>query len=249
MKYIKRFFLMIQFLTRIPIPLRFDATNEDYGKGLIFAPLVGLLIGAILYGVNLLFTPFMQLEARIAIVIASYVLITGGLHIDGLGDTFDGVFSNRPRDKMLEIMRDSRIGTFGLLAIVLVLFLDFWLLRDVVNKGFIYAVIMFPMSGRIGSILSSSISSYARKGEGLGKSFIEYCGAREFITGIVFYIIPCILIGGTTGGIIAAITIASAISTTVYFTNKLGGATGDVLGAVCELNQLSFLLFINFLVK
>lgn len=249
MKYIKRFFLMIQFLTRIPVPLRFEATNEDYGKGLIFAPLVGLVIGAILYGINLLFTPFLNIEARIAVVMASYVLITGGLHIDGLGDTFDGVFSNRPRDRMLEIMKDSRIGTFGLLAIVLVLFLDFWLLRDVVSKGFIYAVIMFPMAGRIGSILSSSISSYARKGDGLGKSFIEYCGAREFITGVIFYVIPCALIGGTIGGVISIITIATAITTTLYFTNKLGGATGDVLGAVCELNQLFFMLAINLIVR
>jgi cobalamin 5''-phosphate synthase/cobalamin synthase len=240
---------MIQFLTRIPVPFRFEATNEDYGKGLIFAPLVGLLIGALLYGINLIFQPFLQLEARIAVIIASYVIITGGLHIDGLGDTFDGVFSNRPREKMLEIMRDSRIGTFGLLAIVMVLFLDFWLMRDAVNKGFIYAILMFPMAGRIGSIVSASISSYARKGEGLGKSFIEYCGAKEFTMGVIFYVIPSVLIGGTIGGVISAITIVTAVAAILYFSNKLGGATGDVLGAVCELNQLFFLLFINFLIR
>lgn len=249
MKFIKRFFLMIQFLTRIPIPVRFDATNEDYGKGLIFAPIIGLLIGAVLLGVYKLFTPFLQIEGRVAIVIVFYILLTGGLHIDGLGDTFDGVFSNRPREKMLEIMRDSRIGTFGLLAIVMVLFLDFWLLRDVLDKGFIYAIIMFPMAGRIGSIISSSISSYARKGEGLGKSFIEYCGTKEFVLGIILYVTACVFVGGTVGGIISAITVATAILTTLYFTNKLGGATGDVLGAVCELNQLFFLIFINFIIR
>jgi len=240
---------MIQFLTRIPIPLKFDATNEDYGKGLIFAPIVGLIIGAILMGVYLLFAPFLQVGARVALVIAFYIVITGGLHLDGLGDTFDGVFSNRPRERILEIMRDSRIGTFALLAIITVLFLDFWFLKNLIDKGFVTAILLFPMAGRIGSIISSSISSYARKGEGLGKSFIEYCGAKEFVIGSVLYITTSLWVGGTIGSLLSVISIITAIATTLYFTNKLGGATGDVLGAVCELNQLFFLIFVNIILR
>jgi len=249
MKYIKRFFLMVQFLTRIPVPFRFNATNEDYGKGLIFAPIVGLIIGVILWGIYLFFTPFLQVEARVLMVIAVYIMLTGGLHLDGLGDTFDGVFSNRPREKMLEIMRDSRIGTFALLAIVTVLFLDYALLKNIIDKGFTTAILLFPMAGRVGSIVSSSISTYARKGEGLGKSFIEYCGVKEFILGIILYILASLWVGSTAGSILAVISIVTAIATTLYFTNKLGGATGDVLGAVCELNQLFFLIFANIVIR
>jgi adenosylcobinamide-GDP ribazoletransferase len=123
------------------------------------------------------------------------------------------------------------------------------MLKNVIDKGFTTAILLFPMAGRVGSIVSSSISSYARKGDGLGKSFIEYCGVKEFIAGILLYIVASLWIGSTVGSILAVISVVTAISTTLYFTTRLGGATGDVLGAVCELNQLFFLIFANIVIK
>lgn len=240
---IKRLVLMLQFFTRIPINLRLAASVEDYGRGLVFAPLVGIVIGAILgaiaFGLGYIFSRSMVA----AIVLVIYILVTGGLHLDGLGDTFDGLFSNRPKERILEIMRDSRVGTNAVLAIVSVLLLNFVALSEINSAYFLRVIILMPMAGRIGSLVSSSVSTYARKGEGLGKSFIDYCGRKELIWGLLIYIVISLLTLDYKMWIVLTIPPISAFFLIKGFSKKIDGATGDILGAVCELNQCVFLIF------
>jgi adenosylcobinamide-GDP ribazoletransferase len=242
MKSIKRLILMLQFFTRIPIRLRFSSDNEDFGKGLVFAPFVGIVIGSVLaaaaYGLLFIFPR----SVVAAIILVLYIVITGGLHLDGLGDTFDGIFSNRSKERILEIMRDSRVGTNAVLAIVSVLLLDYVTLSQVSNTYFLRIILLMPMAGRIGSLVSAAVSTYARSGEGLGKSFIDYCGKRELIWGLIIYIVICLLTFNYKLWIILLVPPISASITVKNFSSKIGGATGDVLGAVCELNQCIFLL-------
>lgn len=234
---------MLQFFTRIPIRLRIPANTEDYGKGLVFAPLVGFVIGSILgvFSYALLF--LFQKPLVAAIVIVLYIFLTGGLHLDGLGDTFDGIFSNRSKDRILEIMRDSRVGTNAVLAIVSVLLLNYAALCQVDSTYFLRIIMLMPMAGRIGSLISSAVSTYARRGEGLGKSFIDYCGKKELIFGLIIYIVISILTFDYKMWIVLALPPISAYLLIKAFTRKIDGATGDVLGAVCELNQTIFLIF------
>jgi adenosylcobinamide-GDP ribazoletransferase len=243
---------LIQFMTRLPVPVSFEYDNEDFGKALTFAPLVGLLIGLILsisaYILSIVFPNYIT-----AILIFSiYIFLTGGLHFDGLGDTFDGIYSGAAKERILEIMRDSRIGTNGLLAVVLISLLDISLLCSFDKKQLLNVVLLFPVAGRIGSLTSASFSTYARKSEGMGKSFIDYCGKKEFIIGLIIYFSIFFLITGIKGLLASAILPISAYILVKVLGRKIDGATGDVLGAVCELNQTVFLieayLLSNFLI-
>ncbi len=242
MKVLKKMVLMLQFLTRIPIKINIPAGNEDFGKGLIFAPFIGLVIGAILavaaYGLGFIFPQ----TVVSAMVIVLYIIITGGLHLDGLGDTFDGIFSNRSKERILEIMRDSRVGTNAVLAVASVLLLNFAALSQFNSAYFLKAVLLMPVAGRVGSIVGAAVSGYARQGEGLGKSFIDFCGKKELFWGLLIYTVICLLTFDYKLWIIMLIPPVTAFLTVKYFSGKIGGATGDILGAVCELNQCIYLL-------
>jgi adenosylcobinamide-GDP ribazoletransferase len=239
---IKRFLLMIQFFTTIPLPINLSVSDEDFGKGLIFAPLVGLLIGGVLAGsfyiLNLIFSSYIAVILSVII----YIILTGGLHMDGLGDTFDGLFSNRSKERILEIMRDSRVGTNGVLAILCIIILDIALPASFDKGNLIIIFLLMPVTGRIGSLIGAGFSKYARSGAGLGKSFIDFCGLKEVSLGVLIYLAIFIGIKGLTGLIISILPLFSAFLLTKLFSRKIGGATGDILGAVLEINQTVFLL-------
>ncbi len=244
----KSFFLMLGFFTKIPVP-HVEYTEELYGRGLKLVPFVGLLIGVILYGVSFL-SLFLDQEVTALILAAVYLLLTGGIHLDGLADTCDGLFSGRDRDKMLEIMKDSRIGTYGVLSLIL------WFLFFFVTLQHIPSVMLLimPMVGKVAAILSGHRAEYARK-DGLGKVFVSHCTIKAVMIGVL---LPSILIGvmGMSGLLwqenpqrifmIIFLEIAMIFSLLMIFLitegikEKLGGVTGDTLGFVCEIGQVIF---------
>jgi adenosylcobinamide-GDP ribazoletransferase len=241
---------MLQFLTSIPIKVHIEIKNEEFGKALAFAPIIGLIIGSILAGCFYLGRCFFPISITAALVVVVYILLTGGLHMDGLGDTFDGLFSNRPKERILEIMRDSRVGTNAVLAISSVILLN-WVLISGMNEAYIIKVlILFPVAGRIGTLTGACVSKYARSGEGLGKSFIDLCTWKEFLLGFLFHAFIFFSISNINGLLLSLIPVIISFILVKFLGGKIGGATGDILGAVCELNQTGFLLtsyvFIKF---
>lgn len=242
MVHLKRFILMLQFFTSLPIKIQLKVEDEDFGKGLAFAPLVGLFIGLILSAVFYGLIQIFNENVSIVLVIITYIILTGGIHLDGLGDTFDGLFSNRPRERMLEIMRDSRVGTNAVLAVASLLLLNTTALISI-EPDMVPAVLMLmPVAGRTGSVVGAGISKYARSGEGLGKSFIDHCGFNQIVLGILLHFTIFISLLGIPGAIHAAALLVFTIVQVKFFSRKIGGTTGDILGAVCELNQTFFLL-------
>ncbi|NTV91401.1 MAG: adenosylcobinamide-GDP ribazoletransferase [Clostridiales bacterium] len=258
MKYLKRFIVLMGFMTTIPVGNKLTATDEDFGKGLAAAPLVGLVIGFFLALSGWLLGMVFPSYVAAVMIFVVYVLLTGGLHLDGLGDTFDGVFSGRPRERILEIMRDSRIGTNALLAVVSVILLDVSLITAINGQSsqqspdslyYLIILLLFPVAGRIGSLTAAAVSKYARQDGGLGKSFIDYCSIKELAVGLLLYFAIFFGIMGYTGLLLAFIPPISAFLSVKFLCRKTGGATGDILGAVCELTQVVFLiealLFLN----
>ena len=242
---LKRFVIMVQFLTAIPIRWDLNATEQDYGKGLMFAPFVGLLLGGLMSVPLLLLCRLLDLQSPAvlsAVTVVSYILLSGGLHLDGLGDTVDGLFSNRSKERILEIMRDSRVGTNAVLALICVVMLDYsfftYSFSELPFNQSVRLVLIFPVCGRIGSLISAGLSTYARSGPGLGKSFIDCCGVQEIIIGMVLFTGCLFLVWGLRGVVFAVFPVLSSIGLTKWLSGKLGGGmTGDMLGAVCELNQ------------
>lgn len=241
MVWLERFVLMLQFMTRIPVKLNVRAEREDFAKGLVLAPVIGLIIGVLLAGFHYLLGFLLPPIANAVLTVAFYVFLTGGLHLDGLGDTADGLFSNRPRERILEIMKDSRVGTNAVLAIVLVLLLDISLISSLESSAFRILVLM-PVAGRIGSLIGSGTSKYAGVSDGPGRWCVELCGWKEVLTGSIISLAIFIAILGVYGLILMPLAVLSAFLLAGFFGKKLGGVTGDILGAVCELNQVVFLL-------
>ncbi|WP_295286164.1 adenosylcobinamide-GDP ribazoletransferase [Veillonella sp.] len=195
------FFIALQFLTRLKIVNQTEWSMEDFGKSVVAFPYVGLVIGlilALLYGI---LSPFIPLVPLMLIIVVAEFLITGGLHADGLMDTSDGLFSGRERERKLEIMKDSRIGSFGVVAFVFVTLLKWQLLTAIPTAEFIpMALIMMPLMSRWSLVLSIRSYPYARK-EGMGAGFanlapkhvITYNTLSTFFMPIVILIIGVIL--------------------------------------------------------
>ena len=138
----KRFIGLLQFMTRIPIKadMGFD---EEFYKSIVYFPLVGFVIGLISFIIGSLaikiFDPFLTS----ILIVAGEVILTGGLHIDGLGDTFDAIYSNRDKERMLEIMKDSRLGTNSLLAILFLVLIKVGLLNSIISSNLMCLVIFY----------------------------------------------------------------------------------------------------------
>jgi adenosylcobinamide-GDP ribazoletransferase len=242
MKMIKRFILMLQFFTSIPLPFRLKVSDEDFGRGLVFAPIIGLLAGLLLCAAYSFLVMFFPVYVCLVFVLVLYIIITGGLHLDGLGDTFDGLFSRRPKERILEIMRDSRVGMNAVLAVVSILGLNMAVLSSLDRQIIPAVLVLFPVAGRMGSLIGSGISNYARNTDGLGKSFTDFCGIKEIALGLLAAFIIFYLFSGYMGLILCGISAITALAVTLIFTSRIGGATGDILGAVCEINQTLFLI-------
>ena len=195
------FFIALQFLTRLKIVNQTEWSVEDFGKSVVAFPYVGLIIGlilALLYGI---LSPFIPLVPLMLIIVVAEFLITGGLHADGLMDTSDGLFSGRERERKLEIMKDSRIGSFGVVAFVFVTLLKWQLLTAIPTAEFIpMALIMMPLMSRWSLVLSIRSYPYARE-QGMGAAFanlapkhvITYNTISTFFMPIVILIIGVIL--------------------------------------------------------
>lgn len=228
---------MLQFTTRLPIPVQLKVGEEDFHRGMKLFPIIGIIIGSILWLSYRFVFAYDPMVAAVSAVLLE-IVITGGLHQDGLGDTFDGLFSNTRGERMVAVMKDSRLGAHGVLAIIGVLLLKVSLINAIGNP---VALLTMPVLSRLSMVFGAAFSRSARE-EGLGHLFIEGVGWKDalfsgILAGVlVFYFI------GITGVIVSEIVIL--IVTLVYiriFDNRIGGMTGDTLGALEEVCSVAFL--------
>lgn len=245
MKTIKRIVLMLQFYTRIPLPFELPVEEADFGKGIAFAPLVGAVIAGLCM---LFFRMGQELGGRYlgaAFYLAFYMVITGCLHVDGLGDTFDGFYSNKPKEKMLDIMRDSRIGTNALAAVLMVTLINFSGI-GAINQQVLYPVLFsIPVMGRLGSAAACCFGKYAREGSGTGKAFFSHCRLPQLLIGAGLTLLLCLPFLGLLCSVLMILILVGFNGLFVVWCNrKIGGMTGDTSGAACELSQTLFLLLI-----
>ncbi len=180
----------------------------------------------------------------IVLLLLFTAMITGGLHMDGLADTCDGFFSLRDKERIIEIMKDSRIGSYGTIALIIDLLLKYQLLYSLVLKGYSIAIVLAPIIGRI-SILFLCLSKRTAKKNGSGNIFIGNMSKP-----IVFFITTIILALSTYFlGLRATIIpfIGALLITYLLYLlclNKINGLTGDTLGACNELGEITFLLIL-----
>jgi adenosylcobinamide-GDP ribazoletransferase len=249
------FVAALQLLTRFPVPIQVPFEEKVLRRSVIFFPVAGLLIGLFLYVSGSALTALLPAGAAAALLTAIWVGITGGLHLDGLMDTADGVLSHRSRERMLEIMKDSRVGAMGVMACVVQLLLKFAFLNAIMEAGWgtgASLVLGTAIWSRWVMVAAIAIWPYARSGEGMGSMF-KGVGGRQLMgcsaaAAIVSVAALSVLSGGRISHVImlssAAILLAGAFGGLVAWrlAGKLGGLTGDTYGAINELTE-AWLLF------
>ena len=255
MKYIKNFFeqfiILIQFMTRIPIPLKISYSEKKFGKSIKFFPLVGLIIGLILYFSNFLITVYLKNIFYNKTIIAIFliileILIAGIIHIDGLADTFDGLFSYAKKEKMLEIMKDSRIGTNGAVVLILYFITKTVLISEIITTNPKYLII-FPIIARLSTPVNAGLSNYARK-SGMSNAIISENGIFEVIFSLALSIILVFYIIGIEGIITIFIAFIFIIIFMLNVRKKIDGITGDTMGACLELTSI-LVLFLGIVLR
>jgi adenosylcobinamide-GDP ribazoletransferase len=212
-----------------------------------FFPLVGLLIGLLLclghYLLSLLFPKPLVLWLTIGLL----ALLTRGLHLDGFADTMDGLASGGTKEKILEVMRDSRIGAFGVISLILLIGAKYFALNEISNPSIPYSLILMAVAGRNSMVLVCYRSSYARSGEGLAKPFTESLSSREVVLSLASTFGIALLLMGVEGVVIFLGTGLFSLGYRIFFIRRLGGITGDILGAANELTEVLTLLFLVIL--
>ncbi len=166
-----KIFTAFQFLTRLPVKVK-DFNEELLPQSTIFFPLVGLFLGGCLILLEYALSPLLPSNVVALIEVAFLALITGGLHLDGFADTFDGMGCVKSQEDKLQVMKDSRIGVMGALALLFLLLLKYNSLAFIDPKIKYYALLAFPVVSRWTMVLAIFISS--QKGHlGLGSKFQE----------------------------------------------------------------------------
>lgn len=237
----RRFLIALQFLTIFPVKIRKDLKKEDFGKSLIYFPFIGMLIGLFLVLILYLFAFLPHLTTIVVILIAS-IVITGGMHLDGFADTCDGFYAGRSKEEILAIMRDSRIGTMGVIGIFCLLLLKFALLASIQENILWKPLIMMPLFARWVQLLLCYISKYARE-EGKARFFIEYADWKSVIFGSLFSLGIFLLLTELKGLILFFLSTIAVFLFMCYVKKRLGGMTGDTIGATSEIAEVALLLF------
>ena len=264
----KDFFWALNFLTTIPAGKRWCEREPKVGNVVFWFPIIGLLIGFMLTFVYIPATRFFPHMVADAIILIIYIVVTGGFHLDGFADTCDGIFGGNTREKRLDIMRDSRTGSYGALCLICTVGLKYICLISIdpeaiaglsfisdsksikgLNPVYLYAcekgkVLLFMCAvGRWSQVLGAALSSYARDEGGTGKIIVENVKMRHALLSLLIPGILIFIFCGIKGIFILFIVFIVVVFYVSYIKKKIGGMTGDTLGALNEISELTVLLF------
>jgi len=237
----------VKFLTSVPVPERWTGDASALGRSVPWFPVVGLaaggVLGAVCFGLQLVL-PALPVAVVLVALMAG---VSGGLHLDGLSDTADGFLSSRPRQRVLEIMKDSHVGAMGVIAIVMVVLLKVALIASLYDETRWRFVILAVVAGRCVFPITMMVLRYARPEGGLATIFAASAAppARRWSTlawGVLVTPAAGFLLAGWPGLVAGLATVALCFGWCGYTRYRLGGYTGDTLGAGCELTELVPLL-------
>lgn len=253
----KSMILALQLLTRLPIPVRIDADMKLYARAQVFYPLCGLVVGLLsllAWRLGVFVSGGSYLVAALLAALAM-ALTTGALHLDGLSDSADGLLSSREPERMLEIMKDSRMGVMGAMALVFDIVARLVFVSHMGEAAWL-ALLAAPIAAKSAVSAAAWSSPFARK-EGLGQSIAEHTKLGGVLAniGVALVCVAGIVIalelwrcGGVWVLFLASPLVAGLLGFALarLVTKRLGGVTGDIYGAVNEIVEL--LIFLSFVV-
>ncbi len=241
------FLQALSFLTILPIGQGSSVEGKRLARSMAFFPLAGLVIGLSLVVGYFLLSFLLPRAFVLWLEIGLLALLTRGLHLDGLADTMDGLASGGSKERILEVMRDSRIGAFGVISLIFLIGGKYLALDQIPNAVIPYALILMAVMGRNAMVLVCFRSPYARPCEGLAKPFTENLGYREMALSLAMAFGIALLAMGLKGILVFSGIVLFSLGYRFFFIKKLGGVTGDVLGGANELSELLSLILLVIL--
>ena len=233
----KAFLLALSLLTRFPVKHIENIQAEDSGHSALFYPLIGLVIGSILY-LPILFFSESSPYLLSAIIISLWAIITGGLHLDGLADSADAWLGGMDdEEKTHRIMKDPLLGAAGVIALVCLLILKFSAISAVIESGLGWLIILAPAIGRSMILLLFLTTSYVRK-QGMAMDVYDKLpkDSAWIVTGI------CLIIGAICSLFGTFLILIGFYLSRRLMLKRLGGCTGDTAGASVEISETLFLV-------
>ncbi|MGH8567841.1 MAG: adenosylcobinamide-GDP ribazoletransferase [Gammaproteobacteria bacterium] len=235
------FLIALQFLTRLPVSLRESPDDHDIGQSVLYYPLVGLLLGLLLAALAWAMGDRSTL-LRAACLLAAWVLLTGGLHLDGLADSADawaGGLGNRERT--LAIMKDPHCGPVAVVVLLVLLLLKLASLEALAAQREALPLVLAPLIGRTALLALFLSTPYVRSG-GLGEVLARELPRQPTVIVVLSAVAAILLIMGRDGAWLLASVCITFTALRVLMLRRLGGTTGDTAGAMVELVESSVLM-------
>ena len=242
-----RYFLVaLQLLTVIPLNLKKELKpeDEDIANSTLFFPVVGLIIGGLLFFIYFIFNNFFSPEITSIFILGGWIYLTGALHLDGLADTIDGLSGGKDKEEMLNIMKDTHIGAKGTAGVVFLMLIKLFLIIKTISYPDLHSLIYAPVISRWAMVVGAYTIPYVReKGMGKFSLFISYphiIGATLITIGVGVFLLGLfsLIIFTGVGGFFLIFSF--------YLKKKIRGFTGDTLGALCEMEEVVALLIASF---
>ncbi len=236
----KAFLLALQFLTCLPLSLKAEPGPADWGRSALAYPAIGLLIGFLLAGLQRL-TGHADPLLQAALLTAAWALVTGGLHLDGLADSADAwVGGHGDRARTLAIMKDPRSGPAAVSTVVLTLLLKFAALFVLAKADAWPALLLAPVQGRSTLVALLLSTPYVRPG-GMGSALAVHLPRAAAVL-VLLLVAAVAFAAGNAGALALAAAVAAGLFLRWLTMRRLGGMTGDTLGAAVELTELAVLV-------
>lgn len=237
----RHYLTALQFLTILPFPVASSFGKDDLGRSTAWFPLAGLTLGGLLlladYGLSFLF-PRHLADALLVVLLA---LMTGALHLDGLADVCDGMAARGDKERFLAVMKDSRVGAVGVVGLVAGLGLKYAALLAVPEPVKWQALLLFPALARFVMTLVMTGAANARS-DGLGAAFLAGIGRPQLLIATLTVLPLCWLTASLPGIVALLLTGIWGLSVRSYFTRRLGGITGDIVGFSGETAEIIILM-------
>jgi len=228
-----------QFLTIFPAAIRRAFTAQELGRAVGYFPIVGLALGGVLYGMEVGLGLIFPTQVVAAFILAAWLLLTRALHFDGFLDSCDGLFGGFTQERRLEIMRDSRVGAFGVAGGGLLLLMKY---AAIISLPHLSGLLLAPVLGRW--VLSIAIFAfpYAR-GKGMGRDMKDNVRWPQVILSTVVVVLVAWFFAGWMGLLAFALAGIVLWLGATFTLRRIPGLTGDSYGALCELTELVTSLF------
>ncbi len=245
MRELAYFFAALRFFTRLPVPAWVGHSQEQLDQAARYFPLVGVIVGAIGAGVTEAAALVLPVSLAILFGMVATLVATGAFHEDGLADTVDGFGGGWDKARILAIMKDSRIGSYGAIAVALALLAKFNARAEIDAAGapplLAFALIAGHALSRFASTTLIHTLDYVRDDDTTkSKPLARRLSNGSLLVAAMFGLAPCLLLSGpqvlVAIGLVGAVTLLAAR----YFVRRIGGYTGDCLGATQQLTELAF---------